>query len=92
MNDFRNGSGPVILTCQVEGATGTVTYQWTSTCTGACFVLRSPQTDEVTQDFLRAGVDDGTHTCTATDSGGGTGSADFLMRIITGMFVLVLAL
>ncbi len=88
VNDFRASSGPVTLTCQVEGATGTVTYQWTSTCTGQCFVLRSPQTEpSVTQDFLRAGLDDGTHTYTATDSGGGeTGSASFLMRII-GMFV-----
>ncbi len=88
VNEFRAGSGPVALTCQVEGATGTVSYQWTSTCTGDCFVLRSPQTNpSVTQLFLRAGVDDGTHTCTATDSDGGeTGSASFLMRII-GMFV-----
>ncbi len=52
-----------------------------------------PRTNpSVSQDFLRAGVDDGTHTCTATDSDGGTGSASFVMRIITGMFVLVLAL
>ncbi len=85
--DFRAGSGPITLTCQVEGATGTVTYLWTSTCTGDCFVLRSPQTNpSVTQLYLRAGVDDGTHTCTATDSDGETGSASTEMRII-GMFV-----
>ncbi len=84
VNDFRAGSGPVTLTCQVEGATGSVTYQWTSTC-GNCFA--SGTSPLVTQQFLRAGLDDGTHTCTATDSDGGeTGSADFVMRII-GMFV-----
>ncbi len=82
VNDFRAGSGPVTLTCQVpaEGTTAPVSYQWTSTC-GNCFA--SGSTPSVTQLFLRAGVDDGTHTCTATDSGGGeTGSASFVMRII----------
>ncbi len=86
VNDFRAGSAPVTLTCQVEGATGDVSYQWTSTCTGACFVGGISQSVTRTM-FLRAGIDDGTHTCTATDSGGGeTGSASFVMRII-GMFV-----
>ncbi len=87
-SDFRASSGPVTLTCQVEGATGSVTYQWTSTCTGFCFVLRYPRTNpSATQLFLRPGVDDGTHTCTATDSDGGeTGSASTVMSII-GMFV-----
>ncbi len=84
MNDFRAGSGPATLTCQVEGATGTVSYQWTSTCDN-CFATGTSQS--VTNGFLRAGLDDGTHTCTATDSNGGeTGSASFVMRII-GMFV-----
>ncbi len=85
MNDFRAVSGPVTLTCQVEGATGTETYQWTSTC-GNCFA-RGPTSQSVTGNFLRVNFDQGTHTCTATDSDGGeTGSASFLMRII-GMFV-----
>ncbi len=86
-SDYRAGSGPVTLTCQVEGATGSVTYQWTSTCTGHCFVFRSWTFQSVTRLYLRAGIDDGTHTCTAADSDGGeTGSASTVMRII-GMFV-----
>ncbi len=86
VNDFRAGSGPVTLTCQVERATGPVTYQWTSTC-GNCFA-KDEATQSVTLDFpLRASLDDGTHTCTATDSDGGeTGCASTVMRII-GMFV-----
>ncbi len=84
VNDFRAASGPVTLTCQVEGATGDVTYQWTSTC-GNCFV--SGTTQSVTGNFLRVDVDQATHNCTATDSDSGeTGSASFVMRII-GMFV-----
>ncbi len=86
MNDFRAVSGPVTLTCQVEGATGTVSYLWTSTC-GNCFARGASQS--VTQLFLRAPFDDGTHTCTATDSDGGeAGSASFVMRII-GMLCLL---
>ncbi len=81
---YRAGSGPVTLACQVEGATGSVTYQWTSTC-GNCFAKGT--SESVTQGLLRAGLDDGTHTCTATDSDGGEiGSASIEMRII-GMFV-----
>ncbi len=83
VNDFRAGSGPATLTCQVEGATGTVSYQWTSTCSN-CFARGT--SPSVTGNFLRVNFDQGTHTCTATDSGGGTGSASFVMRII-GMFV-----
>ncbi len=87
-SDYRAGSGPVTLTCQVEGATGSVTYQWTSTCTGACFIFHTlGRKPSVTQPFLRASVDDGTHTCTATDSDGGEiVSASTVMRII-GTFV-----
>ncbi len=85
VNDFRAGSGPVTLTCQVEGATGSVSYQWTSTC-GNCFA-NGPTSQSVTGGFLRVVREEGTHTCYATDIGSGrTGSADFLMRII-GMLV-----
>jgi len=86
-SDYRAGSGPVTLTCQVEGATGTVSYQWTSTCThSSCFVT-GETTESISQDFLRAGVDGGTHTCTATDGDGGeTGSGSTVMNIV-GNFV-----
>ena len=89
LSDYRAGSGPVTLTCQVEGATGTVTYSWSSECSGTSCVEQSG-TDQsllVTSavGFLRAGVDDGTYTCTATDSVGVTGSADTVISII-GMF------
>ncbi len=78
-NDFRAVSGPVVLTCLVEEATVSVSYLWTSTCSG-CFARGTTQS--VIGNFLRVHVDQGTHTCTATASDGRTGSADFLMRII----------
>ncbi len=85
--DYRAGSGPVTLTCQVEGATGTVNYQWSSNCSGDCFV-QTQTTQSVSQDmFVRAGVDGGTHTCTASDSSG-SGSGSTVMNII-GMLVFM---
>ncbi len=84
VNDFRAGSGPVSLTCGVREATGPLIYQWTSTCNN-CFARGTTQS--VTRGFLRVDREEGTHTCTATDSvNGRTGSADFVMRII-GMFM-----
>ena len=81
VEDYRAASGPVNLTCQVEGATGTVTYQWTSTCThDQCFVTGTNR--EVSRTFVRAGVDAGNHTCTATDSVGSTGTDNIVMNIV----------
>ena len=86
-----NGTGQVgtlhQLTCEV-GATptspfGAVVYEWTSTCSGECFVLRmSPGTAAaaISTQFLKA-VDSGTHTCTVTDSVGNRGSAS--VNIVT---------
>ena len=74
------------LTCQVEGAIGTETYQWTSTCTGPnsnCFVP-GKITETITRTTLRS-TDSGTHTCTATrDTGGSslTGSATIEMNVV----------
>ena len=53
---------------------GTVTYKWTSTCSGDCFVLRQSTAATVSTQYLKA-VDSGTHTCTVTDSVGNQGSA-----------------
>ena len=68
----------VTLTCEVEGATGTVSYQWTSTCS-SCFVSGTSQS--VSQSRLFS-TDAGVHTCTVTDGGGNTGSASTEMNII----------
>ena len=66
------------LTCQVDSTStppvGTVSYEWTSTCSGDCFVLRQSQAGNVTTQYLKA-ADAGTHTCTVTDSVGNSGSS-----------------
>ena len=69
---------PYSLACQVGLSpippTGAVTHEWTSTCSGDCFVLSLSTAATVSTQYLKA-VDSGTHTCTVTDSVGNQGSA-----------------
>ena len=50
-----------------------VRLEWTSTCTGDCFVLGGI-TATISQPVLRS-IDVGTHTCTVVDSVGNVGVA-----------------
>ena len=69
---------PYHLACQIGSSPipsiGPVVYEWTSTCSGECFVLRQPGAATVSTQYLKA-VDSGKHTCTVTDSVGNQGSA-----------------
>ena len=80
-NDYRAASS-VNLTCQVEGATRTETYQWTSTCTGPktnCFV--PGKTNQTISRSSLHSTDSGNHTCTANRSSL-TGSATIEMNVV----------
>ena len=70
---------PVTLTCEVEGANGTVSYQWTSTCS-SCFV--PGQTSQSVSRNSLFSIDAGVHTCTITDGSGNSGNASTEMNII----------
>ena len=61
-NEYRAASGPVTVTCTVNGGTGNISYQWSSTCRNCLF-----KTD-TRMKIVRAAVhsgDNGTHTCKA---------------------------
>ena len=77
-NDTSQVGTHQVLACQVglspTPPTGAVTYEWTSTCSGDCFVLSQSTAATVSTQYLKA-VDSGTHTCTVTDSIGNQGSA-----------------
>ncbi len=83
-SDYRAGSGPAVFRCQAVGGTGPVNYMWSSTC-NSCFIIGLTATI-ITRDFLSVN-DGGTHTCTATDSGGATGNTSTVMNVI-GMLVV----
>ena len=75
-NEYRAAS-LLSLTCMVEGATGTVSYDWTSTLPA---VDGMPQTR--TRNILRP-ADTGMHTCTATDDDSGeTGMASIEVIVV----------
>ncbi len=77
-NDYLVAS-LVTLTCEVgAGAVGPVTYLWTSTCSGECFI--AGQTSATVSTSALKAADSGSHTCTVTDSVGstGTGSIEFV--------------
>ncbi len=69
----------VSLRCDVIGNSGSVSYQWSSTCGSSCFVSGSSQT--VSRDKLWS-YDAGQHTCVATDGDGNTGRATIEMNVI----------
>ncbi len=69
----------VSLRCDAVGASGSVSYQWSSTCGSSCFVSGSSQT--VSRDKLWS-YDAGQHTCVVTDGVGSTGNATIQMNII----------
>lgn len=82
MNIQSTGSGKVgtshELACEIDNSqtapVGALTYKWTSTCSGECFVLRQSGLGTVSTQYLKA-ADSGTHTCTVTDSVGNQGNA-----------------
>ncbi len=69
----------VSLRCDATGTNGNVTYRWSSTCVGGCFVNGSSQT--ISRSYLFS-YDAGYHTCVVTDGAGNTGTATTVMNII----------
>ena len=75
---YRPGTS-VTLTCSAHDATGTVSYQWSSTCS-SCFA--SSSTARSIRDSILQSNDAGVHTCTVTDGSGNTGSNSTEMKLI----------
>ena len=97
MNIERNGTSQVgaslQLVCQVGNTPthpiGAVVYEWTSTCSGGCFVLGQSRAATVGTQYLKA-VDSGTHTCTVTDGVGNRGSSSVnITQLVSVLIVFV---
>ena len=77
-NEYRAASGPVNVTCTAIGGTGSISYQWSSTCS------RCPFKNESMRSNIRGAVhsgDNGTHTCTATTTEAeGSASVHFIVK------------
>ena len=62
----------VTLTCMASGATGEVSYSWTSTNTNSFF---HGKTDKSVTATMLTASDGGLHKCCATDADGNSGCA-----------------
>ena len=86
-NEYRAASGPVTVTCTAIGETGTINYQWSSTCRDCPFSSSTSKT------IRRASVhsgDTGTHTCMATTvNSENVGSASINITVI-GEYIYIL--
>ena len=80
-NDYRAAS-KLTLTCQATGGSGTVMYNWTSTCTG-CFINSQTFQNQIVGRSTLQSVDSSNYTCMATDSdGGGMGNATIEIIVV----------
>ncbi len=76
----HQASSSLNLTCGVSGQSNTqLSYQWSSTCMGNCFVLGA-RVSNLMQTALHS-IDSGNHTCSVTDAFGNRGMAT--VEIIT---------
>ena len=77
---MQQASSSINLTCVVSGVFHPpLSYQWTSTCMGDCFVLLG-RTPTLTESSLHS-IDSGNHTCSVTDALGNSGMATTEIRI-----------
>jgi hypothetical protein len=82
----------VTLRCSAQGASGSVSYRWSSTCS-SCFASSSTSST-ISESMLRS-RDAGVHTCTVTDSSGNSGSNITQMYIfgklnLAEIFIIIL--
>ena len=78
-----NAAESLTLSCQASGGTGVYSYQWSSTCTGNCFLSSmNAVTQTVSRDATRS-ADSGLYTCTVTDTAGNNGT-DFTEIQVVG--------
>ena len=70
----HQASSSLNLTCGRSGQSNTqISYQWSSTCTGNCFVLGG-RVSNLMQTALHS-IDSGNHTCSVIDAFGNRGMA-----------------
>ena len=79
-DDYRAASA-VTLTCLTNvGVNEGLLYEWSSTCTGSCFV-RGGTTRSISTSYLHS-YDSGVHTCVVYDGVGCSGNASVTMNVV----------
>ena len=78
---YYRAASSVNLTCNLEGLEGDIFYNWTSTCSGNCFVV-SGRSSRLMSKWALQSTDSGFHTCTVSDIGGCVGNATIEMKVV----------
>ena len=78
---YYRAASSVNLTCNVDGLEGDIVYNWTSTCSGNCFVVSGRSSRSMSKWALQS-TDSGFHTCTVSDIGGCVGNASIEMKVV----------
>ena len=89
-NEYREASGPVVVTCTATGGAGheDYLYEWTSTCANCEFQMSSLSGETIIINQTAVHSDDtGTHTCTA--SRGGESESDSIVFIVVGKWLML---
>ena len=68
------------LSCEVEGVTSGLLYEWISVCAGNCFT-RGKFSGRVSTPYLHS-YDTGVHTCMVYDAQGYSGSASITVNVV----------
>ena len=76
---YYRPASSVTLTCRAHHASGSVSYQWSSTCS-SCFA--SSTTAQTISETILKSNSAGVHTCRVTDGDGNTGSNNTEMKLI----------
>ena len=78
---MHQASSSLNLTCGISGQSDSqLSYQWTSTCTGNCFVL-GRRVPSLMQTSLHS-IDSGNHTCSVIDGFGNQGMATIQITVV----------
>ena len=82
MGSEVNAAESFSLSCLASGGTGVYSYQWSSTCTGGCFLnVGSVTASTVTRDAARS-ADSGVYTCAVTDNVGNVGTNSTELQVV----------
>ena len=70
------------LSCQAIGGSGIYSYQWSSTCSGNCFLSSSNMASQTITRVAARSTDSGLYMCTVNDNAGNSGSNSTEIQII----------
>ena len=79
-DDIYSAATYLSLECRVSDGIEGYSYQWSSDCTGDCFVA-SQNTSFISRSALHS-TDSGNHTCLVVDSVGNMGSETILINVV----------